>query len=45
MFDKLGVQWACSLLAFISIPLALIPLYVRWDTALTVVGFIDTDRS
>ena len=27
MFDTLGVQWACSLLGFISIPMALIPLY------------------
>jgi len=25
MFDTLGVQWACSLLGFISIPMALIP--------------------
>jgi hypothetical protein len=27
MFEKLGVPWACSVLGFISIPLALIPLY------------------
>jgi hypothetical protein len=25
MFNKLGVQWACSVLGFISIPMALIP--------------------
>ena len=27
MFNRLGVQWACSVLGFISIPIALIPLY------------------
>ncbi|RSL58754.1 hypothetical protein CEP53_006039 [Fusarium sp. AF-6] len=35
MYDKLGVQWACSLLAFITLVLALIPfVFIRYGEAL-----------
>ncbi|RSM02859.1 hypothetical protein CEP52_007760 [Fusarium oligoseptatum] len=35
MYDKLGVQWACSLLAFITLVLALIPfVFIRYGEVL-----------
>lgn len=35
MYNKLGVQWACSLLAFVTLGLALIPfVFIRYGEAL-----------